>query len=165
MSKSYAMSGLRVGYLACNDPLLIERMAKLLRCTINGVNSATQYGAIAALTGRQDATFLMNAEYQRRRNALWDGLKDLAVLHPLKPLGAFYMWARIDESWSGTAAGKGGWAMTDYLIERSGVGSAPGEVFGPAGTGHIRFAFSCSTDQVVEGAALLSQTLRELSPK
>jgi len=49
--------------------------------------------------------------------------------------------------------------MTDYLIEQAGVGSAPGEVFGGAGAGHVRFAFSCSTDQVLEGAKLLGQLL------
>jgi len=159
MSKSYAMSGLRLGYLACNDDLLIERMAKLLRCTINGVNSATQYGAIAALTGPQEPTCLMCGEYLRRRNALWDGLKDLKSLHPFKPQGAFYMWARIDEQWRGHSGKRDGWAMTEYLIEKAGIGSAPGEVFGPAGAGHIRFAFSCPTDQVVEAAQILSQTL------
>ncbi len=159
MSKSYAMSGLRLGYLACDDDGLVQRMSKLLRCTINGVNSATQHGAVAALAGPQDAARAMSAEYQRRRDALWDGLKDLRALHPLKPQGAFYLWARIDESWVGYEGHSGGWSMTDFLIDKAGVGSAPGEVFGPAGAGHIRFAFSCSTDQVVEGARLLRQIL------
>jgi len=159
MSKSYAMSGLRLGYLCCNDGLLIERMAKLLRCTINGVNSATQYGAIAALTGPQEPTCRMCGEYLLRRNALWDALKDLKALHPFKPQGAFYMWARIDECWKGHAGRRDGWAMTEYLIEKAGIGSAPGEVFGPAGAGHVRFAFSCSTDQVLEAARILKQIL------
>ena len=159
-SKSYAMSGLRLGYLACDDSHLIQRMSKLLRCTINGVNSATQHGAVAALAGPQDATRAMAAEYQQRRDALWDGLKDLMVLHPLKPQGAFYLWARIDENWPGYEGRNGGWAMTDFLIDKAGVGSAPGEVFGPAGAGHIRFAFSCPTDQVAEGARLLRQILK-----
>jgi aspartate aminotransferase len=159
MSKSYAMSGLRIGYLACNDDRLIERMAKLLRCTINGVNSATQYGAIAALTGPQEAPCRMAGEYLLRRNALWEGLKDVKTLHPFKPQGAFYLWARIDESWAGHSGRRDGWAMTEYLIEKAGIGSAPGEVFGPAGAGHIRFAFSCSTDQVLEAAKILNQII------
>lgn len=158
-SKSYAMSGLRVGYVAVHDHLLLERMAKLLRCTINGVNSATQVAAVAALNGPQDATRAMAAEYQLRRDALWDGLKHARLIHPVKPEGAFYMWARIDEQWEGFEGKRGGWAMTNYLIEKAGVGSAPGEVFGPSGAGHIRFAFSCSTDQVVAGAALLRDLL------
>jgi aspartate aminotransferase len=49
--------------------------------------------------------------------------------------------------------------MTEYLIDKMGIGSAPGDVFGRAGAGHIRFAFSCSTDQVVEASALLRQLL------
>jgi aspartate aminotransferase len=159
MSKTYAMSGLRMGYLGCNDALLIERMAKLLRCTINGANSATQHGAVAALTGPQDAPKLMAAEYRKRRDALLDALAGVTVLHPFKPQGAFYLWARIDESWPGVNGKRNGWAMTEHLIEQAGVGSAPGEVFGPAGAGHVRFAFSCSTEQVVEGARLLRQIL------
>ncbi|HEY3445931.1 MAG TPA: pyridoxal phosphate-dependent aminotransferase [Myxococcales bacterium] len=155
MSKSYAMSGLRVGYLACNDDHLAERYAKLLRCTINGVNSVAQHGALAASTGPQDETRAMCAEYQRRRDALWESLSGVSLLKPFKPSGAFYLWARIGEGWKG---GKSGWDMTDYLLER-GVGSAPGEVFGPAGAGHVRFAFSCSTEQVVAGAAVLKEAL------
>jgi aspartate aminotransferase len=134
-------------------------MAKLLRCTINGVNSATQHGAIAALTGPQEPTCRMCGEYLTRRNALWDGLKDLRTLHPFKPQGAFYMWARIDENWAGHSGKRDGWAMTEYLIDKAGIGSAPGEVFGPAGAGHVRFAFSCSTDQVVEAAKILKEIL------
>lgn len=162
MSKSYAMSGLRIGYLCCNDALLMERMAKLLRCTINGVNSATQFGALAALTGPQDAPRMMALEYQKRRDALWSSLQGVEVLHPFKPQGAFYLWARIDDRWEGVHGVRDGWAMTRYLIEHSGIGSAPGEVFGPSGAGHIRFAFSCSTDQVVQAAGLLREQLSAL---
>lgn len=158
-SKSYAMSGLRVGYVAVHDEVLLERMAKLLRCTVNGVNSATQYAAVAALTGPQDATHAMRAEYQKRRDALWDAVKDARLLHAVKPEGAFYLWARIDDAWPGYQGRRTGWAMTEHLIDTAGVGSAPGEVFGAAGAGHIRFAFSCSTEQVVAGAKLLRQLL------
>ncbi len=159
MSKSYAMSGLRVGYLACNDRRLVERMVKLLRCTINGVNSAAQYGALAALTGPQDATLAMAAEYQRRRDAFWEGAAKVRALHPLRPQGAFYLWARIDEGWSDPNGQSDAWAMTHFLIDRAAMGSIPGDVFGPAGAGHIRLSFSCATDQVLEAAALLQQVL------
>jgi aspartate aminotransferase len=155
MSKSYAMSGLRVGYLACDDDRLAERYTKLLRCTVNGVNSVAQHGALAALTGPQDDTRVMCAEYQRRRDALWEALSGVALLKPYRPTGAFYLWARIGEGWRG---GKSGWDLTDYLLER-GIGSAPGEVFGPAGAGHVRFAFSCATEQVLAGAAALKEAL------
>lgn len=159
-SKSYAISGLRLGYLAVDDPKLLERMTKLLRCTINGVNSATQYAGVAALKGPQEATKKMVKEYEYRRNLLWEALSQCPVLHPIKPEGAFYLWARIDESWRDGQGRRSGWALTEELIHRGGVGSAPGEVFGPASSGHIRFAFACSTEQVAAAAKLLPELLR-----
>ncbi len=155
MSKSYAMSGLRIGYLACNDDALIERMTKLLRCTINGVNSATQYGAVAALTGPQDATAAMCRVYQQRRDLLMGALDGLRYLRPFRPQGAFYAWCRVDPDWPGVDGRRDAWAMTEHLIEAAGIGSAPGDVFGPAGAGHLRFAFSCPTEQIEEAAARL----------
>jgi len=159
MSKSYAMAGLRVGYLACNDDRFIERATKLLRCTTNGVNSATQHGAIAALTGRQDGISRMVSEYQKRRDALWEAMEQLKSLIPVKPQGGFYLWARVGEDWMDSAGRHGGWAMTEYLIDKAGIGTVPGETFGPDGSEHVRFSFACSTDQVVEAAGLLKEIL------
>jgi aspartate aminotransferase len=147
-SKSYAMSGLRLGYAVVKDPVLKERMAKLLRCTINGVNSATQYGGVAALTGPQDCIAEMLKEYFVRRNALWFALKESKLFTPVSPQGAFYCWCKINE-WDGTD-----WELTEHLVDTIGVGSAPGSVFGPC-EGYLRFAFSCSTDQVLLAAERL----------
>ncbi len=159
LSKSFAMSGLRLGYLAVNDAQLCERMQKLLRCTINGVNSATQHAGAAALEGPPAATEEMNRVYENRRDVLLAGLRRTRHLEPLAPQGAFYVWARIKESWPGYQGRRGGWAMTDFLIDEGGIGSAPGEVFGPAGEGHIRFAFSCPTEQVEKAVQLLPTLL------
>ena len=148
MSKSYAMSGLRLGYLHVADEKLLERMAKLLRCTVNGVNSVTQWGAVAALTGPQEQTREMNAVYQKRRDLLVKGLAKVPFLSAFEPSGAFYVWCRIDPAWAGYQGKTGGWAMSNYLVDTAAVGSAPGEVFGPAGAGHVRFAFSCPTDHI-----------------
>jgi aspartate aminotransferase len=160
MSKTYAMSGLRLGYLVLNDPATLERIKKLVRCTINGVNSVTQYGAAAALNGPQDATRSMAQEYQIRRDVLFDALEESPYLKAFKPQGAFYLWARILPDWPGYGGKADDWSMTNYLIDRSGIGSTPGTAFGPAGAGHIRFAFSCSTAQVNEAAELLPGILR-----
>lgn len=156
-SKSYAMSGLRLGYVACTDPLLLERMTKLLRCTINGVNSATQHAGVAAVTGPQDHLAAMVAEYQKRRDTLWEAVSNSRLLHPVKPEGAFYLWAKIDEKWDGYGGKRDGWAMTQFLIDHFGVGSSPGEVFGRQGAGCVRFAFACSSEQVAAAAAILRQ--------
>ncbi|HXF84025.1 MAG TPA: pyridoxal phosphate-dependent aminotransferase [Anaerolineales bacterium] len=160
MSKTYAMSGLRLGYVVATDALILERLKKLVRCTINGVNSVAQYGAVAALTGPQDFTRAMTAEYQLRRDLLWEALKAAPYLEPFKPSGAFYLWSKIKEDWPGYQGRTDDWSMTNYLIDHAGVGSSPGSAFGAAGAHHIRFAFSCSTEQVREAATLIPVSLQ-----
>ena len=160
MSKTYAMSGLRLGYLVINHALTLDRIKKLVRCTINGVNSVTQYGAAAALNGPQEATRAMALEYQLRRDVLFEALEKSPYVKAFKPHGAFYMWARILPDWPGYGGKSDDWSMTNYLIDQAAIGSAPGSAFGSAGAGHIRFAFSCSTDQVKEASGLLPGALR-----
>lgn len=161
MSKTYAMSGLRLGYLAITDPQLLDRVKKLVRCTINGVNSVTQYGAAAALNGPQDATYSMAQEYQKRRDILFSALEEAPYMQTFKPGGAFYLWARVQPEWPGYNGMRDDWSVTNYLIDTAGVGSSPGSAFGAAGDGYLRFAFSCSTEQVEEAARLLPEILNK----
>ena len=159
LSKTYAMSGLRLGYVIVNEALLLERMKKLVRCTINGVNSVAQYGAAAAMNGPQDFTRSMRDEYQKRRDVLFEALEQAPTLKVFKPGGAFYLWARILPEWPGYEGNTDDWSMTNYLIDKAGIGSSPGSAFGAAGAGHIRFAFSCSTEQVEAAARMLPEVL------
>ena len=159
MSKTYAMSGLRLGYLAVPDSHMLDRIKKLVRCTINGVNSVTQHGAAAALNGPKDATRTMAVEYQKRRDILFSALQEAPYLQSFKPQGAFYLWANIQPDWPGYDGNRDDWSVTNYLIDKAGIGSAPGSAFGAAGAGHVRFAFSCSTEQVEEAAKILSEVL------
>ncbi len=161
LSKTYAMSGLRVGYVVVTQPLMLDRLKKLVRCTINGVNSVAQHGAVAALNGPQDATHAMAVEYQKRRDILLDALAEAPYVTAFKPEGAFYLWSRIAPDWPGYGGARDDWSMTNYLIDQSGVGSAPGSAFGTSGAGHIRFAFSCATAQVESAAKLLPDVLRK----
>lgn len=160
MSKTYAMSGLRLGYLVIPDSHILERIKKLVRCTINGVNSVTQHGAAAALTSPQDATRSMAREYQNRRDVLFSAVEEAPYLQALKPEGAFYLWAKIQPDWPGYEGKRDDWSVTNFLIDKAGIGSAPGSAFGLQGRGHVRFAFSCSTDQVDEAAGLLPDVLK-----
>jgi aspartate aminotransferase len=161
MSKTYAMSGLRLGYLIVNDGGLLERLKKLIRCTINGVNSVTQYGALAALTGPQEATRSMAHEYQARRDVLFQAVTACPYLQPFKPQGSFFMWMKITPDWPGYNGKRDDWSLTNYLIDKAAIGSTPGTAFGAAGIDHLRFAFSCSTAQVEKAASLLPGVLRE----
>lgn len=148
-SKSHAMSGLRLGYVATIDPVLKQRIGKLLRCTINGVNSATQWGGVAALTGSRDHIIRMNKEYEYRRDVLYEALNGVYGLYPEKPRGAFYIWTKVHEY---ETKFKDAWDVSNHLVNKFGIGSAPGNVFGSGHSNCIRFAFSCSSKQI-EGAA------------
>jgi aspartate aminotransferase len=102
----------------------------------------------------------MAVEYQKRRDILFSAMEEAPYLQALKPEGAFYLWAKIQPEWPDYENRRDDWSLTNYLIDRAGIGSAPGTAFGPAGAGHVRFAFSCSTGQVEEAAKVLPEVLR-----
>ena len=162
-SKSHAMSGLRTGYVVTRSPLLKQRIQKLLRCTINGVNSLAQWGALAAVTGPADLLAHMRAEYAVRRGILLEALRGVPGLRPFAPHGAFYVWAELDPSLYRTV----GVANADELSARlaqNGIGSAPGDAFGEHCHDAIRFACSCDTAMVRPGAGLLREALTGETP-
>ena len=94
-SKSHAMSGLRVGYIVTTDERLQDRIPKLLRCTINGVNGLAQWGALAALRGSQSHLLEMRWEYMARRDLMLNALQVLDGVRVFKPKGTFYIWAEF----------------------------------------------------------------------
>ena len=157
-SKSHAMSGLRVGYIVTSDPVLHERIPKLLRCTINGVNSLAQWAALAAVTGDQGHVAAMRDEYLVRRDLLLDALRGIEGVRPFAPRGAFYVWAELDPALYARLGVAGADELSARLAER-GIGSAPGDAFGSHCADAVRFAYSCSTEMVREGSALLREAL------
>ncbi len=154
-SKTYAMTGLRLGYMTSNDDLLLDRVRKLLRITCNGVPSITQWGGLAALTGSQEATHEFMHELEERRNIFMAGLQKVKVFDAFNPEGAFYVWARIADVWEGYNGEKDSWAMTNYLIDRAGIGSSPGIAFGPSGDRYVRFAFTIGRKDLVESTEIM----------
>lgn len=157
-SKSYAMSGLRTGYIATHAKSLLDRLPKLLRCTINGVNSVAQWTALAAIEGDQGQLQMMNDEYLKRRDILLGALEGIEGLRPFCGRGSFFVWAELEESLYRRLGVKDADALSSWLAEK-GVGSAPGDAFGESCANAIRFAFSCSTEMVKEGAPYLRELL------
>jgi aspartate aminotransferase len=158
MSKSHAMPGFRVGYLVTTSPLLQDRLPKVMRCSINGVNSVSQWAAAAALDGPQTHVDEMRAEYEVRRDALLAALDGIDGVRAFRPRGAFFVWAELDPALYarlGVADADG----VSQLLAARGVGSAPGDAFGVHSADAIRFAFSCDTAMVRDGAALLRELL------
>jgi aspartate aminotransferase len=150
-SKSYAMSGLRTGYIVTKSPLLHDRIPKLLRCTINGVNSLAQWAALAAVTGDQSQLAQMRAEYLERRDTLIAALSSVEGVRPFTPRGAFYVWAELDPAIYQRLGVADAAELSDKLAA-IGIGSAPGVAFGQTCDDAIRFAYSCATPMVKEGA-------------
>ena len=91
------MSGLRVGYIVTRSPILHDRIPKLLRCTINGVNSLAQWAALAAVNGDQSSTRDAR-RIQLRRDILVSALRYIPGVRPFVPRGAFFVWAELDPS-------------------------------------------------------------------
>ena len=145
-SKSYAMTGLRLGYVAARDQQLRDRMKKVLFYTASNVASVVQYGGVGALEGPQDSSRDFRTELEARRDLFYDGIRRYAssVLSGEPPKGAFYAFLRIDPSWAREHASNGSasWALTEYLISRGRIGCVPGVDFGTRGEGYIRFCFA-----------------------
>jgi aspartate aminotransferase len=157
-SKSHAMSGLRTGYLVTRAPLLQDRIPKLLRCTINGVNSITQWAALAAVRGSTASTIAMRDEYRVRRDIMLSALRDIPGLRPFVPRGTFFVWAELDSSVYARLEVADADALSASLAD-DGIGSAPGDAFGPSYPDAIRFSFSCDTAMVRAGSIKLREAL------
>jgi len=150
-SKSYAMTGLRLGYVAIRESGIRDRATKLLFYTASNIASVVQFGGIGALEGSQTCIAEFQAELLARRNLFYRGISELAsdIFAGRPPSGAFYAFLRIDRDWiAANAASKPGptasasWKMAEHLIAAGRIGCVPGIDFGPRGEGYIRFCFA-----------------------
>lgn len=157
-SKSHAMTGLRVGYIVTKNKTLQANIQKILRCSVNGINSIAQWGALAATTGSSDHLNYMLAEYKKRRDIFCNTLAGINGLTIFKPQGAFYLWCNVEDSLLENLKLKSMEEFSNYLIEK-GIGNAPGDSFGTNCENSIRFAFSGGTKMVEDGSLLLKQLL------
>jgi aspartate aminotransferase len=145
-SKSYAMTGLRLGYIAIRDAAIRDRAKKILFYTSSNVASVIQYGGIGALEGPQDCIDTFRTELRQRRDLFYRGIAESAgdLFSGRPPAGAFYAFLRIDRSWAeGDQATRSvSWRMVEYLIAKGRIGCVPGVDFGPNGEGYVRFCFA-----------------------
>src|SRR3954465_8853623 len=136
LSKSYAMTGWRIGYAVATEPW----MTGLAKCTLyssNGVSTPTQWAALAAFTTSSDFLETSRAAYRERRDLLVGGLNELGFACD-PPAGAFYAFPDVS-----SIAGDSRRAA-EILLDKAQVATVPGVVFGPQGEGHVRFSFSTS---------------------
>ena len=162
-SKSYAMTGLRLGYVAAKDARLRERMKKALFYTASNIASVVQHGGVGALEGPQDSIGAFLQELQARRDLFYAGIREHAsgVLTGEPPRGAFYAFLKIDPAWrpQGGPMESISWAMAEYLISQGRIGCVPGVDFGGTGEGYVRFCFARDRRELTGALASLRALL------
>jgi len=147
LSKTYAMTGWRIGYALGSAPLIANMLTLQSHSTSNPTSFA-QKGAVEALRGPQDAVRRMRAEYQRRRDRIVAGLRAIPGISCTNPEGAFYVYPNL-----GKFLDRDGMADTTALaaklLDQARVAVVPGPGFGTAQ--HVRISYATSMQQIDEG--------------
>lgn len=144
-SKTYAMTGWRIGYGVVPAPL-VDAINKLMLNSNSCTASFTQRAALAALTGPQDDVVSMVAEFRRRRDAFCAALNQISGFNCTLPNGAFYAFANVQNS------GLPSRQLADMLLQDAGISCLDGAGFGTYGSGYIRFSYANSLENLLEAA-------------
>ncbi|HZE63684.1 MAG TPA: aminotransferase class I/II-fold pyridoxal phosphate-dependent enzyme [Pyrinomonadaceae bacterium] len=151
LSKSYAMTGWRLGYTVAAEPWMTG-MRKTTLYSSNGVSTPTQWAALAAFTTESDMLETNRLAYQQRRDLLLAGLNELELICE-KPAGAFYAFPDVSR------VSRDSREAAEILLDRARVATVPGAVFGPDGESHLRFSFSTSLETIEAGLDSLRRNL------
>jgi aspartate aminotransferase len=152
-SKTYAMTGWRLGYGIVPEPL-VRAFSRLVINSVSCTNAFAQVGAIDALTGPQDEADAMRAEFIARRRLIVEGLNAIDGLGCVMPHGAFYAFPNVS-SFGRTSA-----EVADHLLYDAGVCVLAGTAFGAYGEGYLRFSYANSRENL---AAALERVAASLS--
>jgi aspartate aminotransferase len=151
LSKSYAMTGWRLGYAVATEPWMTGLRKTTLYST-NGVSTPSQWAALAAFTTPSDFLEKNLSAYRERRDKLLAGLNELGLTCS-SPAGAFYAFPDVSRISSDSRQ------AADILLERAQVATVPGIVFGAHGEGHCRFSFSTQLETIEAGLDSLRRNL------
>ena len=152
MSKTYAMTGWRLGY-----GIMPKKLADyLFTFSINNFSSTAtyaQYAMIEALDGPQDDVNKMVEQFRKRRDVIVDGLNDIDGITCLKPLGAFYVFPNV------RGTGLSSKQFADMMFDEAGVACLSGTSFGEFGEGFVRFSYANSIENIQEGLSRIKKVL------
>lgn len=150
-SKSYAMTGWRLGYAVATEPWMTG-LRKTTLYSSNGVSTPTQWAGLAALGIDESVGRAHRGEYRKRRDLLLSGLNELGL--PCEnPAGAFYAFPDVSR------ISRDSREAAEIFLERAQVAAVPGIVFGPEGEGHLRFSFSTTLETIEAGLESLRRKL------
>jgi aspartate aminotransferase len=144
LSKAYAMTGIRVGWLV-TPPGIDALMPRVQEAAISCVNTPAQYAAIEALTGPQEPLAAAQRLYRDHLAAATALLDDRGLAY-LEPTGAFYLWIDVSHASGGDVA-----AWAERFVHEAGVAVAPGSAFGATGEGWIRVCVAADRAELLEG--------------
>ena len=151
LSKSFAMTGWRIGYAVATEPWMTG-LSKATLYSSNGVSTPTQWAALAAFTTPSDFLETSRVAYRERRDLLLAGLNEIGLTCAL-PAGAFYAFPDV------RIISKDSREASELLLDRAQVATVPGVVFGPQGEGHVRFSFSTSIEMIEGGLESMRRNL------
>lgn len=155
-SKTYAMTGWRLGWLA-GDRTVTDEVVKIHESTTACASSVAQHAAIAAMTGPQEPFEEMYEAFERRRDYVVDRIAGIDGLTAPRPEGAFYAFLDPEGVTDSLAFAK-------YLLTEHGVVLAPGSGFGDAGEGHLRLSFAASMAELEDGFDRIADGIEAYSP-
>lgn len=153
MSKAYAMTGWRLGYLA-GPAGMVEEILKVQQHLVTCAASFTQVAGVAALEGGYDCVNAMVAEYDKRRQAITAALNGIPGVQCPLPEGAFYFFPRVDYK------GMSSFELAKYLLDVAHVAVTPGIAFGDAGEGCIRLTYAISLANLQEAVKRIEKALK-----
>ncbi|TLZ63914.1 MAG: aminotransferase class I/II-fold pyridoxal phosphate-dependent enzyme, partial [Methanobacteriota archaeon] len=153
-SKTYAMTGWRLGWLVADKPLLKE-IVKVEEQTITCVPGFIQRAGVAALTGPTAPVENMVAEFRARRDLALKELAQVPGLDVHRPSGAFYLFPRFHTPMPSLA-------LSERLLKEGHVAVTAGSAFGPAGEGHLRLSYAASRDSIRNGIRGIGEVLGKL---
>ncbi len=155
LSKAYAMTGWRMGWLA-GPPQIINLAYKLSSQTVSMAANFSMHAAAAALNGPQDCVAEMVASYKQRRDFMVPAFNAIVGVHCRNIEGAFYLFPSFPGS------DKDSLELAEALIEEAGIAGTPGVAFGSTGEGHIRFSIATAMADLERSAERLAQVAHRL---
>ena len=164
VSKSYAMTGWRIGYMASGDPEIVKQVSKLQGQSTSNPCAVSQAASIEALTGPLDEIHEMVCEFEKRRDIIVERLTQIPGVSCRKPIGSFYSFPDFSgvygkKDMNGKVL-KGSLDFTDYLLLAEKVAIVPGIAFGS--DAHARLAFAVSLEKIEAGIHRIKEASSKL---
>jgi aspartate aminotransferase len=157
VSKTYAMTGWRIGYIA-GPKDVIKAMGNLQGHSTSNPCSIAQKAALEALTGPQDSVTMMAKEFAKRRDYVYKEMNKIPGFKLQKPEGAFYAFPDVSGCY--TKSMSDSFKFTEFLMEKARVAVVQGGAFGKEGDMFIRFSYASSMDDIKEGIKRISEALK-----